>query len=280
MEDALERRRQQGKRQRERQRLGQVLKNKRRLESRRRLVTEAKRVVGQPERQAEWKRRKGRRERESSRQIRAASSEAKQLGSVASGLSGDLRDFEKLCAGGVSLQKCGCLLAWLVIRGEEWGAFAFSGEADSIGIVLSQWGAGGSAVHRACRKALFPIQLGQLDKLPKAMAEAGYEVVVSSSFSSIWREESWISFPCSTSIGCMDIVASPEGAGVSPTRQPFWMCVPLCRGRCGRISDFVAKPRGRGKRVISSRFISYSGEEVPIEWNPSAVIKSLPRFHR
>lgn len=176
--------------------------------------SQRERVVGESEGQAQRKEDEGGRCAQGSGEVKVRSKVADGNGPESIGLRGDLRDFEKLCAGGVSLQLSGCLLAWLVIRGEEDSLSL--GKLTALAVVLPRMGAGNRAVHRASRKALFPIRLGELDKLSRAMSRASYEEVVSDSFRATWHGSF---FPCSLLIGCMGITASLLVAGGNPTRQ-------------------------------------------------------------
>ena len=172
-------------------------------------------------------------------------------------MSGKLSDMKTLGGDAKSLSGCGVLLAWLAVRA---GKATFDHTA--LTALFPGLGAGNWAVHQSSKRMIFPIRIGDLDKLVGVLSATSYEKVLDDEFIQKHAEDSWVFLSvlsCNSLYGSRDV---PLGRW----RRHEKICVASMRKhvqRCLRLDCRVAISAEEVEKELSSRYISYSGEEVP-----------------
>eukprot|EP00435_Cladocopium_sp_Y103_P019621 s4562_g4.t1 len=170
-----------------------------------------------------------------------------------------LDDFLRVVEAGHSMAQIGCVLAWLAVNALPgtadqpfWGAFQF---------VLAQGSAGTRAVHRLPKRETFPLRLGDLEELVKALA-CPFEDAMDGRFVSMWSVHSWTYLSllfCNSLHGC-------RGVPMGRWRRAEVTAVSTLRAtvqRTLRLDMPVERSAEAVENELSSRFVSYTGEEVP-----------------
>eukprot|EP00435_Cladocopium_sp_Y103_P017786 s1144_g4.t1 len=171
-----------------------------------------------------------------------------------------LEDFLRVVEAGHTLAQIGCVLAWLAVNAVPgsadqpvWGAFQF---------VLTQGSAGMRAVHRLPKRETFPLRLGDLEELVIALA-CPFEDALDSRFVSMWSVHSWTYLSllfCNSLHGC-------RGVPMGRWRRAEVTAVSTLRAtvqRTLRLDMPVDRTAEAVENELSSRFVSYTGEEAKV----------------
>lgn len=171
----------------------------------------------------------------------------------------ELQEFAKVCAEAKSMRRCGCLLAWLCVQAETYETEV--GVLTLLSCILPAVGAGDTAVHRS-RKGALPLRLGELHVLHARLNRCNFEEVLTAEFSAEFSLECWTLLSLlyvNWMHGCR---AAPKGRW----RKSDLTAVSTLRASVQRVlqgdADFE-RSAASVEKELSSRFVSYSGEEVP-----------------
>lgn len=171
-----------------------------------------------------------------------------------------LKDFEEVCRAGGSLKRMGALLAWLTLRAE---LEAFSaGKVTPLRAVLPPVDAGLCAVHRFQHKEALPLRLGQLEGLVGVLAKASFADAGDEGFAQEYGEDSWVFL----SVLFVNSLHGRRGVLKGRWRAVDATAVLTMRAavqRALRLDSMTFRPPEEVEKELSSRFISYTGEEVP-----------------
>ena len=222
--------------------------------ARERLVAEQERQPGEEGRS----RREGCQEQGEVKEDKTEREEGK--GSEDEFLKKGLQAFGKLANEGCSLKKVGILLAWLAVRaGHE-------KETRMVSVALKNLmpalGAGNCAVHRSRKRETFPIRIGELAALADKLAAYSFKKVCAEDFIVSNFVDAW-------TLLSIFFVNFLHGSRVLPRgswRKTDRAAVQNLRAACERSLRLDEnKPRRLDEieKELSSRFVSYTGEEIP-----------------
>ena len=188
------------------------------------------------------------------------------------------RGFEfvaKLAEVGSDLATLGCAMAWMVVQAEKHRRL--SGRSKSLWSFLAGPFAGSTAVHGPLKKRTFPIRLGSLWKLWATLEDCSLECASGAEFVEEWKADGWL-------LNCVQYSNFLGGCRVfhwgrwreSDQRAiaGFKEAVARTLAQDGSVKRSVSEV----EKELSSRFMSYTGEEIPkMEvLNISQVEPSLP----
>lgn len=169
-------------------------------------------------------------------------------------------DMKRLCEDGASLRMSGAVLSWMMIHSRE--AKTRGGMMRPIWSLLAGGFAGKEAVHRPLSREVFPLTEGRLAGFVAAMRSSSYEAAVGETFTKEWAEDSWL-FLSATYCNYLN--------GYSGLVKGRWKKSHVEAMGCLRRSvqralsqDFLLKREYSAvEKELSSRFVSYTGEEIP-----------------
>ena len=161
---------------------------------------------------------------------------------------------------GSSLGKLGCCMAWMICQAEI--AKVSSEKVTSIWGLLAGFGAGPLAVHRSQKKGAYPLRLGELHILWEALVRSSLQEVTADGFVEKLQEDAWLFCCvqyCNFQAGCRSF---EKGRWRSWERR----VVTTLRNSVVRTlaqDGTVERSVGLVEKELSSRFLSYTGEEIP-----------------
>ena len=183
-----------------------------------------------------------------------------ERGEEAPTLGKDYELFGWLLEAGSSMRSLGCLLAWSVIHATC--AAVGDGRITALRSVLAGKHAMDLAMRRLRCKEAFPIRIGGLAGVIRALRRVSLEEAGSTSFGREWSEECWL-------FCCIEYSNYLHGCRSSPTgcwRNSDLAAVGCLRRAVARtLAQDVHLPRSVGEveKELSHRFVSYSGDEIP-----------------
>ena len=172
----------------------------------------------------------------------------------------ELRFLERICEEGCSLRTLGCLLAWLVIRAKLSGVLRK--RMTALMKIFPGGDTGFGTVHLSPKREIFPIRLGTLDSLADTLSKASFSEACEDGFQDIWFLDSWLLlslFFINNLHGCRDIPKGRWRKSDQAIIENFRSSVQ----RMLRLDQPVPRTLESVKTELSSRFVSYTGEEVP-----------------
>eukprot|EP00434_Breviolum_minutum_P022771 symbB.v1.2.020089.t2/scaffold1672.1/size106478/1 len=173
------------------------------------------------------------------------------------------RGFEfvaKLAEVGSDLATLGCAMAWMVVQAEKHRRL--SGRSKSLWSFLAGPFAGSTAVHRPLKKRTFPIRLGSLWKLWATLEDCSLECASGAEFVEEWKADAWL-FNCvqySNFLGgCRVFHWGRWRESDQRAIAGFKEAVARTLAQDGSVKRSVSEV----EKELSSRFMSYTGEEIP-----------------
>ena len=219
-----------------------------------------KELVGRPEGQARWQR------REASRKRKQGTREVEKEGPQGSGRVrtgpdlGGWSAFGPLLEDAKTLAGAGCLLAWLVVHAEL--EVSAGGLKTSLSEVLPLLGVGLSVVHRFRKQEALPIRLGELELTVGLLKRSSYSDVLVFSFVANHAGECWTLL----SVHYINLLHGCRSPSVGRWRKIDATVVSSVRAavqRSLRLDSPAERSSESVEKELSSRFVSYTGEEVP-----------------
>lgn len=167
---------------------------------------------------------------------------------------------QKLAEVGSDLATLGCAMAWMVVQAEKHRRM--SGRSKSLWSFLAGPFAGSMAVHRPLKKRTFPIRLGSLWKLWATLEDCSLEDVSGAEFVEEWKADAWL-FNCvqySNFLGgCRVFHWGRWRESDQRAIAGFKEAVARTLAQDGSVKRSVSEV----EKELSSRFMSYTGEEIP-----------------
>lgn len=170
---------------------------------------------------------------------------------------GDLR---AVAEEGCCLRKIGCILAWQCLAAFD--CTMVSGRYRGLWQILCGVGAGRPAVHRPLKGEVFPIRLGGLAGLIKAMRSVPMSGALSDSFVSRWSDEAWLF----NSIQMENFLHGCRAMVFNRWRKTDLAAVETLKRAVNKTlaqDVHVERSVESVKNELACRFVSYSGEEIP-----------------
>lgn len=166
----------------------------------------------------------------------------------------------RLAEVGTSLGRLGLCMAWMVCQAEE--AKQSEKRLMSIWGLLAGMNAGPMAVHRPLSKGAYPLRLGRLRHLWEKLVRLDLEEAVSDEIVEELKEDAWLFCSvqyCNFQAGCR---------AFDFRRWRAWEVRVLTTLRNSVVrtlaQDAVVERSARDvEKELSSRFLSYTGEEIP-----------------
>jgi len=156
-----------------------------------------------------------------------------------------------------TLKGAGCLLAWLVVHAELEVRVGSLKTA-----MLPLLGAGLSAVHRFRKQEALPIRLGELELTVGLLKRSSYGDVLVDSFVANHAGECWTLL----SVHYINLLHGCRSPPVGCWRKIDATAVSSVRAavqRSLRLDSPAERSSESVEKELSSRFVSYTGEEVP-----------------
>ena len=168
--------------------------------------------------------------------------------------------FGRLLEAGSSLRSVGCLLAWSIIHATCMSVS--EGRVTALRSILAGKYGSDLAMRRLRNKEAFPLRLGGLAGVIRALRRASLEEVSLTSFVREWSDDCWL-------FCCIEYNNYLRGCRSSPVgcwRKSDLAAVGCLRRAVERtLAQDVHLPRSvkEVEKELSHRFVSYSGGEVP-----------------
>lgn len=168
--------------------------------------------------------------------------------------------FGRLLEAGSSLRSVGCLLAWSIIHATCMSVS--EGRVTALRSILAGKYGSDLAMRRLRNKEAFPLRLGGLAGVIRALRRASLEEVSLTSFVREWSDDCWL-------FCCIEYNNYLHGCRSSPVgcwRKSDLAAVGCLRRAVERtLAQDVHLPRSvkEVEKELSHRFVSYSGGEVP-----------------
>ncbi len=173
------------------------------------------------------------------------------------------RGFEfvaRLAEVGKDLATFGCALAWVVLQAER--CRGRSKREKAVWSLLAGMFAGQNAVRRPQRKRAFPIRLGKLRRLAEALGERKLEDAVETEFVREWKEDAWL-FNC---VQYCNYLGGSRAFQWGCWRETDLRVIANLKSAVARTlaqDCAVDRPVAEVEKELTSRFMSYTGEEIP-----------------
>ena len=169
-------------------------------------------------------------------------------------------EMRSLCEDGCSLRQAGMVLSRMMIHSR------MSMERGKV--VRPMWSllaggfAGGNAVHRPLSREAYPLTQGRLAGFVAAMRSCCYEAAVSETFVREWAEDSWL-FLSATYCNYLYGYGGLVKGRWKKCQVDVVGCL-RCSVQRALSQDFLLKREYSAvEKELSSRFVSYTGEEIP-----------------
>lgn len=173
------------------------------------------------------------------------------------------RGFEfvaRLAEVGSDLASFGCAIAWMIVQAEK--SQRMTGRTKALWSFLAGGYAGSTAVHRPQKKGAFPIRLGSLRRLCGALEEVSLEDAAGTGFVEKWKDDAWL-FNC---VQYCNFLGGRRQFHWGRWRESDLRAIGGLREAISRTlaqDGTVKRSVPEVEKELSSRFMSYSGEEIP-----------------
>ena len=183
-----------------------------------------------------------------------------------------MKDLAWVAEKGSSMRLMGCLLAWVCVQSDlrclERGTLSW------LAMVVPRLDAGTSAVHRSRSKGAPPIRLGRLEGLVVALRSTSSSEAASEAFAAEHGTESWTLL----AVLYVNLLHGVRGVPKGRWRDADATAVSNLQAavqRVLRLDVSVTRTVETVEKELSSRFVSYTGEEIP-RMEPLSVDQVLP----
>ena len=169
------------------------------------------------------------------------------------------KDFLWIAEHGSDLRTIGCILCWMVWQGRR--SVLTHGRVTAVLRVLCGSGAGLLTVHRS-RKGIFPLRVGGFNSMLEAFEKTSWEDIFTGEFKDRWSEEAWTF----CSVQFVNYLHGSRAFDLKVWRDVDRRAVESLRASVARMlaqDDKVEGPMSEIEKELTSRFMTYTGEEIP-----------------